>query len=582
MPYVPQLGSNLDLLKILHVAGAVSVAVFAMLFAMVGRPVAMGIELLYLVVTLGSLAWLHIRGTGVRAVATFHVVAVLVVTLAITTRLGGIVGSGGFVAWSLISPLAAMIFLQHRGRIAAFVAFVGTMLLSAAPLPLPAEPLPDVLRSSFFVANVVGSAVLVFVTLAYFLGRLSAEQRERDRAMREREEMETRLRQAQKLESLGVLAGGIAHDFNNLLVGILGRADLALAQMPEDAAGRLDVESIEVAGRRAARLCDQLLAYSGRGRFEVEALDLEGIVAEVAQLLEVTVARSAELRYEFAGDLPAVQGDATQVRQVLMNLLTNASEALDDQPGTITMRTGTRTCSREDLLQTWYAAGEAGEYVFVEVQDTGCGMDDGTLARLFEPFFTTKFAGRGLGMAAVLGIVRAHLGAIEVSSAPGQGSRFCVLLPASEEDAASDHTLQIPARQRSGRAGTVLLVDDEELVLQTVGEMLADAGYDVLTAVNGLEAVELFDARTDDVACVVLDMTMPTMGGEQAFHLLRDARADVPVVLSSGYSEHEFPQRFAGHARVAFLHKPYRSDTLLQRIDEAREGPDASDMADER
>jgi PAS domain S-box-containing protein len=380
---------------------------------------------------------------------------------------------------------------------------------------------------------------------------------DRVRAEAERRAFEEQIRQVQKLESLGLLAGGIAHDFNNLLMAILGNADLALQVLPVEISARSNLEEIVQVSRRAADLCRQMLAYSGKGRFVVEKLDLSEVVREMAHMLQVSVSKKATLHCSLVDRLPAIEADVTQVRQVVMNLITNASEALTDESGVIAVTTGCMDCDRASLsVSVLGAEASAGRYVFCEVSDTGCGMDAAMQKRIFDPFFSTKFAGRGLGLAAVLGIVRGHRGVIQVDSKPGRGSTFRVLFPASTGVAPPP-----AARARTDNAwrghGTVLLVDDEERVRSVSRRMLEAIGFHVLTAADGEMALELFRTHADAVTCVILDLTMPHMGGEEAFDELRRIRADVPIILSSGYNEQEVTQRFVGGGLAGFIQKPY-------------------------
>ena len=383
---------------------------------------------------------------------------------------------------------------------------------------------------------------------------------------RERRELESRVQHTQKLESLGVLAGGIAHDFNNLLIGILGNADLASRHLPRTSEARSHVTSIERAATRAADLCRQMLAYSGKGRFVVEQLDLSEVVQEMGQLLSVSASRHITVRYDLTEDLPAIEADATQLRQVAMNLITNAAEAIGDRTGMITISTRVVECDA-NYLKTTYVADELreGQYVCLEVSDNGCGMDQKTVSRLFEPFFTTKFTGRGLGMAAVLGIVRGHKGAIKVYSELGKGTTFRILFPACDGP-----VVRVATESVSGEAwqakGTVLLVDDEEIVRNVATEMLQSLGFEVITACDGLDALEVFRREKDRISLVVLDMTMPRMGGEDAFRELRAIRSSVPILLSSGYNEQDVVNRFAGKGLAGFIQKPYQTRTLRQVI----------------
>jgi len=389
---------------------------------------------------------------------------------------------------------------------------------------------------------------------------------ERKRAEEERRELERQIQQAQKLESLGVLAGGIAHDFNNLLVGVLGNASLALMDLPPKSPTRHSIEQIELAARRAAELTNQMLAYSGKGKFVVRPLDLSKMVSEMAHLLESGISKRILLKYDFAEALPAIEADATQLRQVVMNLITNAAEAIGDESGVITLSTSVMEADRAYLAQTFFDNElPEGRYVCLEVTDTGSGMDEATRAKIFDPFFTTKFAGRGLGLAAVLGIVRGHGGAIKVYGEPGKGTTFSVLMPCSDKLAEDVETYGGQAASWFGN-GTVLVVDDEESVRSLARQVLEHAGLAVITAANGREGIQAYREHADEVIAVLLDMTMPDMSGEEAFGELRRVREDVKVILSSGYNEQEVTSRFAGRDLAGFIQKPYLATSLLEKL----------------
>ncbi len=398
------------------------------------------------------------------------------------------------------------------------------------------------------------------------------------RAREERRRLEAQMQQAQKLESLGVLAGGIAHDFNNLLMGVLGNADMALAKAPPESPLRVYLRRIETAARRAADLTNQMLAYSGKGRFVVEPIDLSRLVEEMGHLLETVVSKRAILRYDLRRGLPPVEADATQVRQVVMNLIVNASDAIGERSGVVTVHTGAVEADRAYLRGAFLAEDLAeGTYVCLEVSDTGCGMDAETRGRIFDPFFTTKAAGRGLGLAAVLGIVRGHRGTLKVYSEPGRGTTFKVLLPTSPCAGPAGPGLDPEGGSEGGPpgwqgSGTVLVVDDDETVRAVAKMMLEDAGFRVLTAADGLEGVALYRERADEVVAVLLDMTMPHLGGEETFRELRRIRPDVRVLLSSGYNEQDAVARFSGKGLAGFLQKPYRASALLAKLREVLEG----------
>jgi PAS domain S-box-containing protein len=387
----------------------------------------------------------------------------------------------------------------------------------------------------------------------------------------ERRELEVRIQEAQKLESLGTLAGGLAHDFNNLLTGILGNASLALMDLPSESSARYPVQQVEEGALRAAELTRQLLAYSGRGKVVVAPIDLSRLIEDMAALLKSVVVREAHLRVELAAGLPAVQGDAGQIRQVLLNLITNASEALGEKKGAVGVRTGVMVAEQAYLATTYVNEDlPPGHYGFFEVSDTGCGMDEATMKRIFDPFFSTKFTGRGLGLAAVLGIVRGHHGAIKVYSEPGRGSAFKVLLPCV--DLAHGGAGTPAPRQRWRGSGTVLLMDDEEGVRQVARRTLELAGFQVITASDGQEGIELFRQHAGEIVAVVLDLAMPRVSGEEVFRELRLLQPEVRVVLMSGYNEEEVANLFAGKRLAGFVQKPFRVDDFLAVMRRALEG----------
>ena len=392
------------------------------------------------------------------------------------------------------------------------------------------------------------------------------------RDITQRKRLQAQIQHAQKLESLAVLAGGIAHDFNNLLMGILGNASLVLMQMDQHAALRRNVEQIETAGMRAAELAKQMLAYSGKGKLVVEPINLSGLVGEMAHLLEAAISKKAVLKYDFAESIPIIEGDATQLRQVVMNLITNASEALEDKSGVISINTCIMEADRAYLSDTYVDDQlPAGFYVYLEVSDTGAGMDEETRRRIFDPFFTTKFMGRGLGLAAVLGIIRGHKGAIRVYSEPQKGTTFKVLFPCSEQSAKAE-VAEVKTEDDWRGHGTILVVDDEKTVRSVAKMMLEAFGFDVLTADDGAEAVAVYREHADEIRAVLLDMTMPRLSGEQAFTELRRVRPDVCVVLSSGYNEQEATEQFAGKGLAGFIQKPYQAAALIQKLREVLPG----------
>jgi two-component system CheB/CheR fusion protein len=372
------------------------------------------------------------------------------------------------------------------------------------------------------------------------------------RDITEQTEFEEQMRQTQKLESLGVLVGGLAHDFNNLLTGIMGNASLAADEVHDPERTRQRIEEILQASERAALLIRQMLAYAGKGRFVVEPLDLSAQVRDILPLLRPSISRLIDLELHLEPGVPPIAADRAQIQQVIMNLAINAAEAIEDRPGVVTIITASKDAGDE-------------RQVVLEVRDTGVGMDEATRSRMFDPFFTTKFTGRGLGLSAVMGIIRGHQGTISVDSAPGRGSTFTVVFPAAAGAAAI-----IPGTESTYRGyGTILVVDDEDLVRKMARFTLERYGYTVEVASDGPEGCACFAARPYEFSAVLLDLTMPGMTGEDVLRRIREIRQDVPVVLSSGYAEKEAVQRFEDFGLAGFLQKPYTATALAKRIKQA-------------
>ncbi len=401
---------------------------------------------------------------------------------------------------------------------------------------------------------------------------------DRRRAQAERQTIDRKLQETQKLESLGVLAGGIAHDFNNLLTGILGNASLASMDAGAHSPAQSYLQQIELGAMRAADLCRQMLAYSGKGRFVVRLLDLNAVLAESTNFLQASISKSAVLQFRLAPALPPLLGDATQIRQVIMNLVMNASEAIGDRSGYIVVSTAVMRADREYLAATHLAPELVeGNYVALDVSDTGSGMTLEVLERIFDPFFTTKFTGRGLGLAAVLGIVRGHRGALKVESEPERGTKFRVLLPCAEGPVARP-VVDVPAAGEWRGRGTVLLVEDEETVRVAASRMLEALGFKVIVAVDGRAGVEEFASARDQITLVLLDLTMPHMDGEDALAEMRRLKPDARVLLMSGYDEQQVVARFEGNEPAGFIHKPFKFSTLREKLQEilARDKADSS------
>jgi PAS domain S-box-containing protein len=402
--------------------------------------------------------------------------------------------------------------------------------------------------------------------------QLSEDLYRREQAARHAAEAsEAQSRHVQKLESIGVLAGGIAHDFNNLLHVILGNADIAMSRLPGRSPARGPLEEVVRATIRAADLTRQMLAYSGKGAFVVRHLDLSSEVREMATLLRTAISKQATLVWELEKNLPAVNADATQIRQVVMNLITNASDALQDREGSITLRTG--MVHPNELKDNRFgspvgipepAVDTSLPYVYLEVTDTGAGMTPETLQRMFDPFFSTKFSGRGLGLAAVMGIVQSHHGLIRIRTEPGSGTSFQVLLPAVPGTAS---TIDMPAAARNhwSGTGTVLVVEDELGVREVAERLLQDYGFETLTAGDGREALEVMERARDKVTVVLLDLSMPRMGGQETLRHLRERHPHLPVIMMSGYTEEAVASQFSqqGTGMTAFLQKPFQAEDLM-------------------
>ncbi len=385
------------------------------------------------------------------------------------------------------------------------------------------------------------------------------------RDVSERERFEAQLRQTQKSESLGLLAGGVAHDFNNFLVGVLCNASLALDELEPDSPTRAHLTKIVNASRRASELTRQMLAYSGRGTFDIRTLDLTRLIEDLGDLLRATIPKTVTLTINNQADLPAIEADPGQIQQVLMNLLINAAEAIGDRPGVVAVSSySQRLDARQIGVMFPTQSLVPGTYVCLEVSDTGCGMDAETQARIFDPFFSTKFPGRGLGLAAILGIVRSHHGALRVTSEPGVGTVFTVLLPASQRETAPSAAPKPQAELPDGL--TALVIDDEEDVREVLALVLRRRGVRVLLADSGPAALDLFRAHRNDVDVVLLDLTMPVMSGEDVLRELREIDPQVRVILSSGYAQDAAIRRLASDSRASFIQKPFTADDLAEKV----------------
>lgn len=391
----------------------------------------------------------------------------------------------------------------------------------------------------------------------------------RKRAEEERLALETQVQHSQKLDSLGLLVGGVAHDFNNLLHGLVTNMSLVRQELSESSPAVARLDDMDTATRQAADLCRQMLAYAGKGRLLAEPVDLDEVVTEMSGLLAATLPGKGRLVQKLDGGLPTLLADVSQLRQVVMNLVTNGAEALGEHGGVVSLSTGSQRCEPEYLRRAMLGdAASPGMFVFIEVEDDGAGMDADTAAHMFEPFYSTKFAGRGLGLAAVSGIVRAHRGAVTVDSEAGQGSRIRVVLPVLARVArpAVADAPKVPEMDGAGRL--LLVVDDDRLSREGLELVLAQRGFEVITASGGNAALEVVQERGEELAVVLLDLTMPDMDGVETFQRLRKLREDLPVVLCSGYGMDEAVERFGGDQEhlAGFLHKPYDPLTLLAQL----------------
>ena len=391
----------------------------------------------------------------------------------------------------------------------------------------------------------------------------------RRRIEEDRRRLEIKLQQAAKLESLGDLAAGIAHDYNNLLTGMIVHAELALKEVDSESAAGSKIRQIEITAERAADLSDQLLAFAGEDEPETETLELGKLLKDIEPQLRERISEQTLLQFQLKRGLPLVDVDPAQVRRVVLRLVGNAAEAIGSRDGVVTLRT---SLAKADSSYFQHAQPTEdlppGDYVFFEVSDSGVGIDDQTMARMFDPFFSTKSSGRGLGLATALGIVGAHRGTIKVHSQPGRGTTVEVLFPASTQRQITAK----PRREEDWRpAGTILVVDDEELVLEVSREILLSRGFEVVTAPNGARAVEIFLDRSGEIAAVLLDMTMPEMDGEEVFRRLRQIDPEARVILMSGYSRKKVSERMFEQGLGGFLHKPFRPQDLIDKLQELLE-----------
>ncbi len=380
--------------------------------------------------------------------------------------------------------------------------------------------------------------------------------------------MEKRLQEGQRMESLGVLAGGIAHDFNNLLMSIMGYTELSLNTLPADHEVREHLEQVQIASKRAADLTRQMLAFAGKRKYTPKPVNLNSMVTEISKLLAISIARNAILHIDLDESLPMLEGEATQLRQVVMNLVINASEALGGKPGTISLQTGTEFMDTDRLKKMQIGSTlPPGRCLFLRVTDTGEGMTEATLARIFEPFYTTKFTGRGLGLAAASGILQEHRGALQVTTAPGKGTEFLLVFPISEEE--EEHEVE-PEAVSLPRGKRLLLVDDDATVRNVASRMLKAKGFEVVQAGGVNEALEQLETAGSTFDLLVVDYLMPEGGGSRVAERTRQIAPRLPILVMSGYSGDEVLPESEAWQDVAFLQKPFTMASLFLAVSEAQ------------
>jgi signal transduction histidine kinase len=381
-----------------------------------------------------------------------------------------------------------------------------------------------------------------------------------------RKQAEEAEKHAQKLESLSIMAGGLAHDFNNLLVAMMNQVAIAKARLNPDHASHDNLDKAFQATETAALLTRQLLAYTGQGHFEVKGLHLNQLITQNLQLFQEALPANITFHTNLDEPLPHIQADSAQIQQIIMNLLLNAAEAIGTQEGTITITTTPYQLTASPIVQ-WQLVNErvtVGSYVLLEMVDTGRGMDEATLNRIFDPFYSTKGTGRGLGLAAVLGIVRGHNGSLRAESQAGEGTSFQFLFPAGDAEQPDEETAESPAQPRRD---TVLIIDDEKQVREAISDILDLKEIPSLAAANGQNGVALYEAQQEKIGLVILDLSMPGMSGIETFEALREFDPSAKIILSSGYTEGEVLQKMAGTRPTGFLQKPYRLETVLNTVE---------------
>jgi two-component system CheB/CheR fusion protein len=392
----------------------------------------------------------------------------------------------------------------------------------------------------------------------------------------ERRQLEEAVRQTQRLESVGVLAAGVAHDFNNVLTAILGNVAMVRRRLETQQGGTELQEmlvSAERAGNRAAHLVKQLLNYAGKGRREIQPVDISQVARDALSIVQASVSRKINLRSDIPQQSRMIQADVGQVQQLLLNLVLNGAEAIGDKEGEVFIRVRVRDVPEAELNRMYPGFTlQARQYTEIIVSDTGSGMDEKTLQQIFDPFFTTKFLGRGLGLAAALGIVRAHGGGISVQSTPGKGSTFSVLLPAEQERPEAPMTVADSLTESARGEGLVLVIDDEVGIRSLLQHALEELGYTVLTAEHGAQGVELFERSLDEIILVLIDLVMPVLDGAETAARIRELDPEVPILITSGIADDDALRRFKDVRISGFVPKPFAPEQLAQAIAVARQG----------
>ncbi len=395
------------------------------------------------------------------------------------------------------------------------------------------------------------------------IARDITQKRKREKRQKDLEE---KMLQTQKLESLGVISGGIAHDFNNLLVGILGNASLVQMDNNLSVENNNSLNDIISSAEKASEFCDQLLTYSGKGQFNLEPINLNDSIHEILKLMKKVISKKVSLVTNLEAGLPNIKSNTSQVQQIIMNLITNASDSFGGIEGTITISTGRVNATKEHLATSYLHDDlPAGDYLYLEVKDTGCGMDKETITQLFDPFFSTKFAGRGLGMASTLGIVRSHKGAIFVESNPGEGTLFRILLPVTNQPVNKKSSPK-KVHNFGNAPGTILVIDDEQAVLNVTKKALELEDFKVLAASDGQEGLEIIKKQHEEISLILLDLTMPKLNGKELIDHLKLTYPDIPIILSSGYDAEEVLTEETMQAIAGFLKKPYTVQLLLDKV----------------